>query len=116
MAIAKGIGWAIYAPGFVIWIFGYFSAGHASAFDWDVAVVDFKFRSQLRSRTRTCAHVREHDPDLLADRTEASGSSAPAILLGLAPARGLRNGRNDMCKKWASAQKNQIAANFIVRQ
>jgi hypothetical protein len=37
MAIAKGIGWAIYAAGFVIWIFGYLSAGHASAFDWDVA-------------------------------------------------------------------------------
>jgi hypothetical protein len=37
MAIAKGIGWAIYAAGFVIWLFGYLSAGHASAFDWDVA-------------------------------------------------------------------------------
>ncbi len=43
MANAKSIGWAIYAAGFVIWLFGYLSAGHASAFDWDVAtpVVDF---------------------------------------------------------------------------
>ncbi len=37
MAIAKSIGWAIYAAGIVIWLFGYLSAGHASAFDWDVA-------------------------------------------------------------------------------
>jgi hypothetical protein len=34
---AKSIGWAIYAAGFVVWLFGYLSAGHASAFDWDVA-------------------------------------------------------------------------------
>ncbi len=33
----KGIGWAIYAAGFMIWFFGYMSAGHASVFDWDVA-------------------------------------------------------------------------------
>jgi hypothetical protein len=25
-----------YAAGFVIWLFGYLSAGHATAFDWDV--------------------------------------------------------------------------------
>ena len=37
MATAKSIGWAIYAAGFVIWLFGYVSAGHASVFDWDVA-------------------------------------------------------------------------------
>jgi hypothetical protein len=37
MAIATSIGWAIYAAGIVIWLFGYLSAGHASAFDWDVA-------------------------------------------------------------------------------
>jgi hypothetical protein len=36
MANAKSIGWAIYAAGFVIWLFGYLSAGHASVFDWDV--------------------------------------------------------------------------------
>ena len=36
-ANAKSIGWAIYAAGFVIWLFGYLSAGHAAAFDWDVA-------------------------------------------------------------------------------
>ena len=33
----NSIGWAIYAAGFVIWLFGYLSAGHASAFGWDVA-------------------------------------------------------------------------------
>src|SRR5258708_22694513 len=37
MAKAKSIGWAIYVAGFVIWLFGYVTAGHASVFDWDVA-------------------------------------------------------------------------------
>jgi hypothetical protein len=37
MANAKSIGWAIYSAGFVIWLFGYLSVGHASAFDWDAA-------------------------------------------------------------------------------
>ena len=37
MAKAKSIGWAIYVAGFVIWVFGYLSTGHAAAFDWDVA-------------------------------------------------------------------------------
>jgi hypothetical protein len=37
MANAKSIGWAIYAAGFVIWLFGYLSAGHASIFHWDAA-------------------------------------------------------------------------------
>ena len=37
MANAKSIGWAIYAVGFVIWLFGYLSVGHAPAFDWVVA-------------------------------------------------------------------------------
>ena len=36
MPNAKSIGWAIYAAGFVIWLFGYLSPGHAAAFDWDV--------------------------------------------------------------------------------
>jgi hypothetical protein len=36
-ANAKSIGSAIYAAGFVIWLFGYVSAGHASIFHWDVA-------------------------------------------------------------------------------
>jgi hypothetical protein len=35
MANAKSIGWAIYAVGFVIWLFGYVTAGHASVFDWE---------------------------------------------------------------------------------
>jgi hypothetical protein len=33
----KGIGWAICAAGFMIWLFGYLSTGHAAAFHWDVA-------------------------------------------------------------------------------
>jgi len=37
MANAKSIGWAIYAVGLVIWLFGYVTAGHASVFDWDGA-------------------------------------------------------------------------------
>ena len=37
MANAKSIGWAIYAAGFVVWLFGYLSAGHVSVIDWDVA-------------------------------------------------------------------------------
>jgi hypothetical protein len=36
MAI-KGIGWAIYAAGFMIWLFGYVSTGHAAAFHWEGA-------------------------------------------------------------------------------
>jgi hypothetical protein len=32
---AKIFGWAIYAAGFVIWLFGYLSAGHATLFDWN---------------------------------------------------------------------------------
>jgi hypothetical protein len=34
---AKSIGWAIYAAGFVIWLFGYLSVGHAPVFRWDTA-------------------------------------------------------------------------------
>ena len=36
MTKAKSIGWGIYVAGFVIWLFGCFSAGHAATFDWDV--------------------------------------------------------------------------------
>ena len=36
MAKAKSIGWAIYVAGFVIWLFGYLSTGHAATIDWDV--------------------------------------------------------------------------------
>jgi hypothetical protein len=34
IANAKNLGWAIYAVGFAVWLFGYSSAGHASLFDW----------------------------------------------------------------------------------
>ena len=37
MAKAKNIGWAIYAAGFAIWLFGYLSAGHTPLFDWNAA-------------------------------------------------------------------------------
>jgi hypothetical protein len=37
MANAKSIGWAIYAVGFALWLFGYLSAGHAPLFDWKAA-------------------------------------------------------------------------------
>jgi len=37
LANAKTIGWAIYAAGFTIWLFGYLSAGHAPLFDWKAA-------------------------------------------------------------------------------
>jgi hypothetical protein len=34
IANAKSFGWAIYAAGFAIWLFGYLSTGHAPVFDW----------------------------------------------------------------------------------
>jgi hypothetical protein len=37
MSNAKSIGWTIYAAGLVIWLFGYLSTGHVSAFDWKMA-------------------------------------------------------------------------------
>src|SRR6516165_2801659 len=37
IANAKSVGWAIYAVGFAIWLFGYLSAGHAPLFDWKSA-------------------------------------------------------------------------------
>jgi len=37
MPNVKSIGWAIYAVGCAIWLFGYLSTGHAPAFDWAVA-------------------------------------------------------------------------------
>jgi hypothetical protein len=34
----KSVGWAIYAAGFAIWLFGHLSsAGHAPLFDWNAA-------------------------------------------------------------------------------
>ena len=36
IAKAKIFGWAIYAAGFAIWLFGYLSAGHAPIVDWKV--------------------------------------------------------------------------------
>jgi hypothetical protein len=33
----RRIGWATYAAGFSIWVFGYLRAGHAPVFDWEAA-------------------------------------------------------------------------------
>ena len=41
MANAKSIGWTIYAAGVVSWLYGYLSAGHASAFDWPSWISSF---------------------------------------------------------------------------
>jgi hypothetical protein len=35
IANARSFGWVIYAAGFAIWLFGYFTAGHAPVFDWN---------------------------------------------------------------------------------
>ena len=37
IANVKNLGWAIYAVGFAVWLFGYLSAGHAPVFDWSRA-------------------------------------------------------------------------------
>jgi hypothetical protein len=37
IANAKSVGWAIYAAGFAIWLFGYLSPGYAPLFDWKAA-------------------------------------------------------------------------------
>ena len=37
VANAKSFGWAIYAAGFAIWLFGYLTVGHAPLFDWKTA-------------------------------------------------------------------------------
>ena len=57
MPNAKSIGWAIYAAGFAIWLFGCLSAGHAPAFDglgprrreFQVSFPTSKQNSDLRS-------------------------------------------------------------------
>ena len=41
MPNAKSIGWAIYAAGFVVWLFGYLSAGHVSVIDWPWWISNF---------------------------------------------------------------------------
>jgi hypothetical protein len=35
--VSPAIGWAIYAAGFAIWLFGYLSVGDAPVFDWKAA-------------------------------------------------------------------------------
>jgi hypothetical protein len=35
IANVKSLGYAIYAVGFAIWLFGYLSAGHAPLLNWD---------------------------------------------------------------------------------
>jgi hypothetical protein len=64
IANAKNFGWAIYAAGFAIWLFGYLSAGHAPLFDWNAATPWWisSFVPNLEAELGL-ALVREHDPD-----------------------------------------------------
>src|ERR1700741_2691221 len=64
IANAKNFGWAIYAAGFAIWLFGYLSAGHAPLFDWNAATPWWisSFVPNLEAEFGL-ALVREHDPD-----------------------------------------------------
>ena len=75
IANAKSIGWAIYAAGFGIWLFGYLSAGHAPLFDWKAATPWWisSFVPNLEAELGL-AHVRECDPDLWARSTGQLGS------------------------------------------
>jgi hypothetical protein len=61
IANAKIFGWAIYAAGFAIWLFGYLSAGHAPLFDWKAAtpwwVSSFVPTSKQNSDSRSCSRV-----------------------------------------------------------
>ena len=86
MATAKGIGWAIYAAGFVIWLFGYLSAGHAPAVDWDVVMPWWisSFVPNLEAELGLALMSASMIPiDLLAGRTEASVMWALRLLPGL---------------------------------
>ena len=71
MTKAKSIGWAIYVAGFVIWLFGYLSTGHAAAFDWDVVAPSW-ISSFVPNLETEFGLALMFDPDLLASRTEAT--------------------------------------------
>jgi hypothetical protein len=73
MPIGKSVGWAIYAAGFVIWFFGYVTAGHASVFDWDVATLSWisSFVPNLEAELGLVLMFASMIPILLARRTEA---------------------------------------------
>ena len=77
MRNAKSIGWAIYAAGFAIWCFGYLSAGHATAFDWDVATPSWisSFVPNLEAELGLALMFASMIPDLLAGRMEAWGAA-----------------------------------------
>jgi hypothetical protein len=73
MATAKSIGWAINAAGFVIWLFGYVSTGHAAAFDWEGATPRWisSFVPNLEAELGLALMFASMCPDFLARRTEA---------------------------------------------
>ena len=73
MPIGKSVGWAIYAAGFVIWLFGYVTAGHASVFAWDVATPSWisSFVPNLEAELGLVLMFASMIPILLARRTEA---------------------------------------------
>jgi hypothetical protein len=62
---AKIFGWAIYAVGFAIWLFGYLSAGHAPLFGWNATmpwwISSFVLNAEAQKRIR--ADVCQHDSD-----------------------------------------------------
>src|SRR5262249_39592780 len=90
MATAKGIGWAIYAAGFVVWVFGYLSAGHAPAVCWGVVMPWWisSFVPNLEAELGLALMSASMIPDLLAGRTEASVMRAIRLLPGLILAGG----------------------------
>jgi hypothetical protein len=53
---AKIFGWAIYAVGFAIWLFGYLSAGHAPLFGWNATmpwwISSFVLNAEAQKRIR----------------------------------------------------------------
>jgi len=67
MPNAKSIGWAIYAAGFAIWLFGYLSVGHAPAFEWVAATPWWisSFVPNLEAEFGLALMFAKYGPDLL---------------------------------------------------
>jgi hypothetical protein len=74
MVNAKSIGWAIYAAGLVIWLFGYLSAGHAPVFDWKMGAPGWMSSFVPNFEAELGLALMLHDPDLWARGTEARAS------------------------------------------
>jgi hypothetical protein len=78
MAKAKSIGWTIYVAGFLIWLFGCLSTGHAATFDWDVVAPSWisRFVPNLEAEFGLALMFASMIPILLARRTETTVSAA----------------------------------------